>query len=89
MKWHVRSAPTKSVDRVTVQGVFKALALGMLLGSIGIVFSQQVDAASLLYITLQSAFSTMVLAVLLPLWPRDLAIEACDGPTCPEGGYRT
>jgi hypothetical protein len=75
MEWHARSAPKKSSERLTVWGALKALALGTLLGSIGVLCSRWLDDSPLLCTALQSAVSTMVLAVLASARPQDLVLD--------------
>jgi len=86
VEWNTRSATDKSSDRVTVWGALSALALGVLLGDIGVLCSRWVNDSPLLCMALQSAFSTMVLAVLASVRPQDLTLEIRGLQTCPEIG---
>ena len=73
--WNTRSAAEKSFDRVTVWGVLSALALGALLGGIGVLCSRWVNDSPLLSAALRSAFSAMALVVLASASPQDLVLE--------------
>ena len=75
MEWHTRSATKESSEHVTVWGTLRALALGTLLGSIGMLCSQWGKDSPLLCTALQSAISTMVLAVLASARPQDLILD--------------
>ena len=74
MEWNTRFATEKSSDRVTVWRALSALALGAVLGGIGMLCSRWVKDSPLLCTALQSAFSTMVLAVLTSARPQDLIL---------------
>jgi hypothetical protein len=81
VEWNKRAA--KSSDRITVWRTLSALTLGTLLGGIGVLCSRWVNDSPLLCTVLQSAFSTMVLAVLAPIRPGDLTLETQSLQTCP------
>jgi hypothetical protein len=76
VEWNARLATEKPSDRVTVWRTLGALALGAVLGGIGMLCSRWLSDSPLLCTALQSAFSTMVLAVLTSARPQDLVLEA-------------
>ena len=89
MEWDARAATKESFERLTVWGALGALALGTLLGSIGVLCSRWAEDSPLLCLALQSAVSTMTLAVLASARPQDLTSEIQGLQRCPEIGHRS
>ena len=88
VEWNTRSATEKSSDRVTVWGALSALALGALLGCIGVLCSRWVNDSPLLSTALRSAFSTMALAVMASGRLQDLILGNQNLHTCSRTGHR-
>lgn len=84
MERNTCSETAKPSDRSTVWGALGALALGAVLGGTGMLCGRWVNGSPLLCTALQSAFSTMVLAVLTSARPQDLALDVRCLQTCPE-----
>jgi hypothetical protein len=84
MERNTCSATEKPSDRSTAWGALGALALGAVLGGTGMLCSRWVNGSPLLCTALQSAFSTMVLAVLTSARQQDLALDVRGLQTCTE-----
>ena len=84
MVWTRRSAAERESDGATVRQAVAALALGVLLGSIGVISSQWVDGYPLLHTALRSAFSAMAITALAFASPHDLFLDVDSLPERPQ-----
>ena len=82
----IEQATERPSNRVTVQRAFSALALGALLGGVGVLCSQWTSHLDLACVALQSAFSMMVLGITSSARSMDLTLDVQWLDTCPESG---
>jgi hypothetical protein len=77
-------ATERSLDRVTAKRALGALALGAVLGSVGVLCSQWVSDLPLVRTALQSAVSMMVLGITTSARPINLTLDMQSLEGCPE-----